>query len=68
MKKLLLVIFVITSCVGTPPNPEGTLCCVGQDTHTCGMPGMKDSMDIDINDPYPIQDTHKEDTFNNRRK
>ena len=43
MKKLLLVLFIITSCIGTPPAPEGAFCCVGQDKHTCGMPGMPDS-------------------------
>ena len=68
MKKLLLVLFIITSCVGTPPRPEGTLCCVGQDKHTCGMPGMTDSMDIDISDPYPIEDIPQQDTFNSQRR
>ena len=47
MKKLLLIIslFMITSCIGTPPTPDGNKkntpqCCRGQETHTCGMPGM----------------------------
>ena len=47
MKKLLLIIslFMITSCISTPPTPDDNKkstprCCVGQETHTCGMPGM----------------------------
>ena len=48
MKKLLLILylFMITSCIGTPPTPEDSnkkstpRCCVGQDKHTCGMAGM----------------------------
>ena len=35
-------------CIGTQPTPEDTgwpgeftpQCCKGQETHTCGMPGM----------------------------
>ena len=27
-----------------------------------------DSLDIDINDPYPIQDGSEQDTFNNQRE
>ena len=48
MKKLLLILFMITSCIGTPPTPDDSnkksipRCCVGQDKHTCGMPGMSD--------------------------
>ena len=32
----------IISCIGTPPTPEDNVpqCCRGQETHTCGMPGM----------------------------
>ena len=45
MKKLLLILslFMITSCIGTPPTPEDSnkkstpQCCRGQETHTCGM-------------------------------
>ena len=35
---------MITSCIGTPPTPEKSApqCCRGQETHTCGMPGMSD--------------------------
>ena len=42
MRKLLLILFMITSCIGTPPTPEKNTpqCCRGQETHTCGMPGM----------------------------
>ena len=48
MKKILLVLglFIFTSCIGTSPTPEDSnkkstpRCCVGQDKHTCGMPGM----------------------------
>ena len=46
MKKLLLILFMITSCIGTPLTPDDSnkksvpRCCVGQDKHTCGMPGM----------------------------
>ena len=48
MKKLLLILslFMIISCIGTQPTPEDSnkkstpRCCVGQDKHTCGMPGM----------------------------
>jgi len=45
MKKLLLILFMITSCIGTPPTPDDNKkstpqCCRGQETHTCGMPGM----------------------------
>ena len=49
MKKLLLILslFMITSCIGTPPTPDDNKkstpqCCRGQETHTCGMPGMLD--------------------------
>ena len=44
MKKLLLILFMITSCISTPPTPEKSVpqCCRGQETHTCGMPGMLD--------------------------
>ena len=47
MKKLLLILFMITSCIGTPPTPDDNKkstpqCCRGQETHTCGMPGMID--------------------------
>ena len=46
MEKLLLILslFMITSCIGTPPTPEKSApqCCIGQDEHTCGMPGMPD--------------------------
>lgn len=30
------------SCVGAQPTPEKIVaqCCKGQETHTCGMPGM----------------------------
>ena len=44
MRKLLLILFMITSCIGTPPTPEKSVpqCCRGQETHTCGMPGMPD--------------------------
>jgi len=49
MKKLLLILFMITSCtlklkteIDTSPAPEDSTpqCCRGQETHTCGMPGM----------------------------
>ena len=48
MKKILLVLslFLLTSCMGPQPTPEDSSkkskprCCVGQETHTCGMPGM----------------------------
>ena len=47
MKKLLLILFMITSCIGTPHTPDDNKkstpqCCIGQDEHTCGMPGMPD--------------------------
>ena len=50
MKKILLVLglFIFTSCIGTSPTPEDSKktkapqCCIGQDEHTCGMPGMPD--------------------------
>ena len=47
MKKLLLILFMITSCIGTLPTPDDNKkitpqCCRGQETHTCGMPGMSD--------------------------
>ena len=47
MKKLLLILFMVTSCIGTPPTPDDNKkntpqCCRGQETHTCGMPGMPD--------------------------
>ena len=43
-----LLLFTIISCVGIPPTPEDSnkkstpQCCKGQETHTCGMPGMPD--------------------------
>ena len=38
---------MITSCIGTPPTLDDNKkitpqCCIGQDKHTCGMPGMSD--------------------------
>ena len=35
----------IIGCIGTQPTPDDNKkstprCCVGQETHTCGMPGM----------------------------
>ena len=50
MKKILLVIglFVFISCTSTSPTPDDSKkietpqCCIGQDEHTCGMPGMPD--------------------------
>ena len=45
----LLGFFISTtiSCIGTPPIPDDNKkstpqCCIGQDEHTCGMPGMPD--------------------------
>ena len=34
----------IIGCIGTQPTPENSTpqCCSGQETHTCGMPGMLD--------------------------
>ena len=34
----------IIGCIGTQPTPEKSTpqCCKGQETHTCGMPGMPD--------------------------
>ena len=45
MKKLLLILFMITSCIGIQPTPDDNKkitpqCCKGQETHTCDMPGM----------------------------
>ena len=42
MKKLLLILFMITSCVGVQPTPGDNIpqCCKGQESHTCGMPEM----------------------------
>ena len=49
---VILSLFIFTSCIGISPFPEGTpedtgwqgeftpQCCRGQETHTCGMPGM----------------------------
>ena len=42
-----LLLFTIISCIGTPPIPDDNKkstpqCCIGQDEHTCGMPGMPD--------------------------
>ena len=36
---------MIISCIGTQPTPDDNKkstpqCCRGQETHTCGMPGM----------------------------
>jgi len=44
MKKLILILFMITSCVGIRPAPGDNIpqCCKGQETHTCGMPEMPD--------------------------
>ena len=44
MKKLLLILFMITSCVGVQPTPGDNIpqCCKGQESHTCGMPEMTD--------------------------
>ena len=50
MKKLLLVLglFICTSCTCISFKPEDSKkmkvpqCCIGQDEHTCGMPGMPD--------------------------
>jgi hypothetical protein len=50
MKKLLLVLglFIYTSCTCISLKPEDSKkievpqCCIGQDKHTCGMPGMPD--------------------------
>ena len=46
----ILGFFMATTigCIGTQPTPEDTgwpgeftpQCCKGQETHTCGMPGM----------------------------
>ena len=35
-------ISTIIGCIGTQPTPEKSTpqCCRGQETHTCGMPGM----------------------------
>ena len=34
--------FTTIGCVGAQPTPEDNVpqCCRGQETHTCGMPGM----------------------------
>ena len=42
MKKLILILFMITSCVGVQPTPGDNIpqCCKGQESHTCGMPEM----------------------------
>ena len=45
MKKLLLILFIFISCIGSPPTPDDNKkstpqCCRGQETHTCDMPGM----------------------------
>ena len=42
MKKLILILFMITSCVGIRPTPDDNTpqCCRGQEAHTCGMPEM----------------------------
>ena len=44
MKKLILILFMIASCVGIQPTPEDSApqCCRGQEAHTCGMTGMPD--------------------------
>ena len=44
MKKLILILFMITSCVGVQPTPGNNIpqCCKGQESHTCGMPEMTD--------------------------
>ena len=44
----ILSLFIFISCIGVQPTPEDTgwpgeftpQCCKGQETHTCGMPGM----------------------------
>ena len=41
----ILSLFIFISCIGTPPTPDDNKksvpqCCRGQETHTCGMPGM----------------------------
>jgi len=42
----ILGFFMATTigCVGAQPTPEKSTpqCCSGQETHTCGMPGMPD--------------------------
>ena len=42
----ILGFFMATTigCVGALPTPEDNVpqCCRGQETHTCGMPGMPD--------------------------
>ena len=42
----ILGFFMATTigCIGTQPTPENSTpqCCSGQETHTCGMPGMPD--------------------------
>jgi len=55
MKKLLLILFMITSCIGIQPTPDDNKkitpqCCKGQETHTCDMPGM-------LGKPEPIRES-----------
>ena len=44
MKKLIFILFMITSCAGIQPTPEDNVpqCCMGQESHTCDMPEMSD--------------------------
>ena len=56
MKKILLVLglFIHTSCTCISLKPEDSKkietpqCCIGQDEHTCGMPGMPDKPEQEI--------------------
>jgi len=59
---VIATLLLLSSCTSTsPPAPDDNKkstpqCCRGQETHTCGMPGMLDK-------PEPIRN----ETKNNKR-
>jgi len=59
---VIVTLLLLSGCVSTsPPAPDDNKkntpqCCRGQETHTCGMPGMPDK-------PEPIRN----ETKNNKR-